>query len=236
MAVNCPQCGNAMDVLNATQARCAKHGPYTILFQRSATDDGLIPLAETSTPPRQTSAAPPALPYAQQYNSYAQQYTPYGQPMQPQAMGACQNHQQVAAVQRCTRCSARICSVCDFSFPGDIHLCPRCVTSASGALSPGRKAMMIGSYVMAAAGTFFFALLVVGGAMGMFAGMGGLAIGIIFIMLLACVVAGFGMGVGTIDRQLNNTVALWIAACWNGLLVLALILTTIVGLMMKGKR
>jgi hypothetical protein len=235
MAVNCPQCGNAMSELNATQAQCAKLGPYTILFKRSAEDDGLIPLAESSAPPPRASAAPTTLPYAQQY-SYAQQFTPYGQPMQTQPMGPCQNHQQVAAVQRCTRCSARVCSVCDFSFPGDIHLCPRCVTSASGALSPGRKGMMIASYAMAGAGTFFFALLVVGGATGMFAGMGMLAIGIIFIMLVGCIVSGLGMGIGTLDRQQNNTVALWIAACWNGLLALALLLTTVVGLMMKGHR
>ena len=236
MPINCPQCGSAMSAIDATQARCARHGAYTILFQRAAAaDDGLIPLAEPAAPPSQ-SAGPATLPYAQQYSSYAQQYTPYGQPRQQVAMGPCQNHQQVAAVQRCTRCSARVCSVCDFSFPGDIHLCPRCVTSASGALSPGRKGMMIASYCMAGAATFLFALLVVRGAMGMFAGMGAMAIGILFILLLACVVSGLGLGVGTIDRKLNNTVALWIAACWNGLLFLALVLTTIVGLMMRGNR
>ncbi len=226
-----------MSEIDATQASCARHGAYTILFKRTATDDGLIPLAEPASTSPRPAAGPPPLPYAQQYSPYAQQFTPYGQPMQPQAMGPCQNHQQVAAVQRCTRCSARVCSVCDFSFPGDIHLCPRCVTSASGALSPGRKGMMIASYAMAAAGTFFFALMVIGGAMGMFGGPGsGLIIGIIFIVLVGCIVSGVGMGIGTIDRQLNNPVSLWIAASWNGLLFLALVLTTIVGLMMKGGR
>jgi hypothetical protein len=212
-----------MSEIDATQARCAKHGPYTILFKRTAEDDGIIPLAQSTMPPPVPRAAPVA---------YAQQYVPYAQavPARPQ-LGPCQNHPQVAAVQRCTRCSARVCSVCDFSFPGDIHLCPRCVTSAAGGLSPGRKGMMIAAYCAAAAATLLLALVIFGAASGAFGEASEVVTIVIFVLLLACIVTGLGLGVGTIDRQLNNPISLWIAAAWNGLLFV--VLMVIVGLMMK---
>jgi len=222
--VNCPQCGSAMSEIDATRAHCAKHGPYTILFKRSAVDDGTIPLAQSTMPP-----PPPGATAA-----YAQQYVPYAQAAQPQQpLGPCQNHQQVGAVQRCTRCSARVCSVCDFSFPGDIHLCPRCVTSAAGGLSPGRRGMMIAAYVAAAAATIMLAIFIFGAASGAFGGASEAGMIIIFVLLIACIVAGLGLGVGTIDRQLNNPISLWIAAAWNGLLALGLLLMLVVGLMMR---
>jgi len=40
-------------------------------------------------------------------------------------------------------------------------------------------------------------------------------------------------GFGTIDRQLNNPISLWIAAIWNGVLALGFVLMMIVGLMMR---
>jgi hypothetical protein len=40
-----------MSELDASQARCARHGDYTILFKRAQVDDGLIPLATTTLPP-----------------------------------------------------------------------------------------------------------------------------------------------------------------------------------------
>ena len=96
--------------------------------------------------------------------------------------------------------------------------------------------MMIASFIMAGAATLILALILVGGAMGTFAGPGsGVIIVVLFVAMLGCVVSGFGMGVGSIDRQLNNPVLLWIAASWNGLLFLGLALITIVGLMMKNK-
>jgi hypothetical protein len=215
-----------MSEIDATQARCAKHGPYTILFKRSAADDGLIPLAHSSMPPPPPRAT--TLPYAQQYTPYAQAV-----PMAQAALGPCQNHQQVAAVQCCTRCAARVCSVCDFTFPGDIHLCPRCVTSAAGGLSPGRRGMMIAAYAAAAAATIMLAIFIFGAASGAFGPANEVAMIVIFVLLIACIVSGLGLGVGTIDRQLNNPISLWIAAAWNGLLALGLLLMMVVGLMMK---
>ncbi len=220
MAVNCPQCGSAMSELDATQARCARHGAYTILFKRAA-EDGLIPLAESSLPPASTDAAA----------SYARQYIPYAQTAAPPAaMGPCQNHQQVAAVQRCSKCSARICQTCDFVFPGDLHLCPRCVTSGSG-MSGGRRNLMIASFVMAGIATLTLALLIMGFAtQSLGPGNQGL-LGIIMLMVISFSVAGMGMGIGTINRNLSNPVGLWIASIWNALLAGAMILLIVIGIM-----
>src|SRR5438445_430413 len=91
MPVNCPQCGSPMSEASASSARCARHGAYTILFKRSAVDDGTIPLAQSALPP--PPAGPSTLPYAQA------SYMPYAQVAVPQAaLGPCQNHRQVAAL------------------------------------------------------------------------------------------------------------------------------------------
>ena len=210
-----------MSEVDATQASCAKHGAYTILFKRSAEDDGLIPLAQSTMPPPVPRQAPIA---------YAQQYVPYAQAIPAQPLGPCQNHQQVAAVQRCIRCSARVCSVCDFTFPGDIHLCPRCVTSSAGSISPGRRGMMIGAYSTAGAATLLIVLFIVASASGAFGPAGEIIGMLLFFLLVGCVIAGLGLGLGVIDRQLNNPVSVWIAAAWNGVLALGMLLLTIFGL------
>jgi len=215
-----------MAELNATQAQCAKHGPYTILFKRSAVDDGIIPLAGSASQP--AMRPPGTLPYAQPYAAY-----PYAVPVAQAALGPCQNHPQVAAVQRCMRCSARICGVCDFAFPGEIHLCPRCVTATAGSLSPGRKGMMIGAYIAAATATLTFAAFIFAAASGAFGGASEVVAIVVFVFLIACIATGLGLGFGTIDRQLNNPISLWIAAIWNGVLALGFVLMMIVGLMMR---
>ena len=227
MPVNCPQCGQPMSEIDATAAQCAKHGPYTILFKRSAVDDGLIPLAQTAPPVPQ--AGPSTLPYARG------QYSPHAQPALPAlpALGPCQNHQQVPAAHRCTRCAARMCNVCDFAFPGEIHLCPRCITSAAGGLSGGRRGMMIAAYAAAGLSTFLIVVFMVAAASGGLTGFNEFLAGIILFFLLACIVTGLGLGVGAIDRQLNNPVSLWIAASWNGVLALGLLLLVVVALIMR---
>ena len=228
MPVNCPQCGSPMSEASASSARCARHGAYTILFKRSAVDDGTIPLAQSALPP--PPAGPSTLPYAQA------SYMPYAQVAVPQAaLGPCQNHRQVAAVQRCTKCSARVCGVCDFSFPGDIHLCPRCVTSASGGISSGRRGMLIASFALAGAATFLLIVMILGFAGHFISRESAMLAGIIIISVAVCSVIGTGLGFGTINRQLANPISLWIAALWNGLLAGAMILLLLIGIIKGGK-
>jgi len=213
-----------MTELSATQAQCARHGPYQILFQRSAADDGLIPLAQSTTPqPPKSNTL-----------SYARQYMPYAQAATPPAIGPCQNHQQVPAAHRCYRCSARICSVCDFTFPGEVHLCPRCVTSGGG-LSPGRHGMMVAAYTMAAVATFIIIAIIVAAATRSISGGGIIIMGLISLLLVPTIIIGLGLGVGALDRNFSNPVSLWIAASWNGLLGLILILLVLIRLIMGGR-
>ena len=215
-----------MSELDATQARCAKHGPYTILFKRSADDDSIIPLAQSTMPPPVPRSASLA---------NAQQYVPYAQAVPALQLGPCQNHQQVGAVQRCTRCSARICSVCDFSFPGDVHLCPRCVTSASAGISSGRRGMLIGAFALAGVATLLLIVMILSFVSHFLDAASATLAGIILISVAVCSVIGAGLGFGSIDRQLSNPISLWIAALWNALLASAMILLLVVGIIKGGE-
>jgi hypothetical protein len=224
MAVNCPQCGSAMAEVNATSARCARHGAYEILYKRTEVDD-TYDLTPDSTPPPQAAS-----PYVPQYAAPYGQQIPYAQ---VRNLGPCQNHQQVAATHYCSRCSARICSVCDFSFPGNIHFCPRCITLTSGGLSPGRKGMMIAAYIMAAVATLLFAGLITAGATGGIENM--IVVIVLFFSIVVCIVVGAGLGIGPLDRKLGNPISLWLAAGWNIVLAAGLILAMIVVLMRQGE-
>lgn len=225
MPVNCPQCGNPMNQLSATQAQCPRHGPYQILFQRSGGDDGTIPLA------RPTTLSPPA---SNTLNYSAQQYIPYAQPTAPrQMLGPCQNHPQVAATQYCVKCNAPICPVCDFTFPNEIHLCPRCVTSGGG-VSPGRHGMMVAAYAMAGVSTVIIIAIIIAAASHALGGGSVVILGLTSLLLFATIIIGAGLGIGALDRNLSNPISLWIAASWNGLLGLILILLIVLRLIMGG--
>jgi hypothetical protein len=66
-------------------------------------------------------------------------------------------------------------------------------------------------------------------------GAGGvILLGIISILLVALIIIGLGLGIGALDKQLSNPISLWIAASWNGLLGLILILLVIIRLITGG--
>jgi hypothetical protein len=235
MPINCPQCGTAMAEVNPAEARCARHGIYSILFKRdTADDDGLIPLAQSaSAPAAQPRAVLPApgqqhIPYA----SPAAQFTPYGAPAGRAPVGPCQNHPQSQAIVRCSRCTAPMCPTCDFVFPGNLHLCPRCVT-LKPELSGSRKSMVIAAFILAGVATFA-AILVFSGAM---TGASILLVGL-FIqwVMLDTSIIGMGLAFGAIDRKLGTPVSVWIAAFWNLIIVAIGVLLFIIGIMAGGGR
>ena len=148
----------------------------------------------------------------------------------------CPQHPNVAAVQVCQICGTPMCATCDFLLPGNMHVCPTCATKPHTSLSPKRKRMLIGSFALAGWCTLVMAAL-----------MGGLfrsmaeskadeeAFGLLltFILLIPSIV-GTALGVGSMDRRLSNTFAMWIATIWNGIILGGFILLMIVGMMMKG--
>ena len=222
-----------MAEVNPSEARCARHGSYSILFKRDAADDGLIPLAEPAGPPasappvaQRTGYLPPpgqAIPYA------APAYSPYSA---PPLTGPCQNHPQVRAVVRCSRCSAQICQTCDFNFPGNLHLCPRCIT-LKPELTGSRKGMVTAAFILGGVATLA-AILVFSGAM---AGAPVLLVGV-FIqwVMLDTSVIGMGLSFGAVDRRLGTPAHVWVAAFWNLIIVVIGLLLFLIGILNGGGR
>jgi hypothetical protein len=57
---------------------------------------------------------------------------------------------------------------------------------------------------------------------------------ILAFVMIGCVVVGTGLGFGAIDRKLSNPVSLWIAALWNGIMTLALVVMMVIGILTRG--
>lgn len=147
----------------------------------------------------------------------------------------CRQHPNVAAVQICKACGAPMCATCDFLLPGNLHLCPHCATSQRTGLSPKRKAYLIGSFALGVWCTVVMAALLAGAFKGMVKhkedqeafGM------LLMLLLLAPSIIGVALGVSAMDRRLPNSIAMWIATIWNGMILVGFLLLTIVGLFMK---
>jgi len=126
-----------------------------------------------------------------------------------------------------------MCDTCKFELPGGIQICPSCATTPRTTLSPKRKKMLIGSYALAAWCTLVMGALFAG----VFQAMGKdkaaeQALGILLMfILLGPAIVGVALGVGVMDRRLPNTMAMWIATVWNGLILGGFILLMIVGIL-----
>ena len=125
-----------------------------------------------------------------------------------------------------------MCTTCDFTFPGDVHLCPVCAAAPRGNLSQRRKKLVIFSFVLAIWATAGMTCLLCG----VFAGMARTKadqslLGIVLMLfVLAPAVAGLTLAVTAKERRLSNPPSIWIATAWNGILVGCFILLTIYGL------
>jgi hypothetical protein len=214
-----------MAEVDLTTATCARHGNYTVLFKRPTIGEDVIPLAETSVPP-----SPPGAAYQQQVSYAAPAYSPpYSA---SRNVGPCQNHPQMQALHYCSHCSARICAVCDFTFPGNIHFCPRCIMNASG-MSPTRKNLMIAAYCLAGSGTLLMGLSIAAQAGGNVDQAVAITFHIIEFIVAGCLVVGAGLAFGAINRSQANPVSLWMAALWNGALAGLFVVLRIVSFFMN---
>jgi hypothetical protein len=148
----------------------------------------------------------------------------------------CVQHLHIQATAQCKTCGAFICDTCKFELPGGVCLCPSCATSPRTALSPKRKKMLIGSYALAVWCTLLTVAMFAGIFQGMLQDKGGeQAVGVLLmLLLLGPSIVGVSLGVGVMDRRLHNTMAMWIATVWNGLILGLFVLLMIIGIM-KGK-
>lgn len=147
----------------------------------------------------------------------------------------CKQHPDVPAVHLCQTCREPMCATCDFLLPGNYHVCPTCATKPQTRLSEKRKKLLIGSYALAVWCTLLMAVMRSGmlrhmaankqdaQALDQIAGM----------LLFAPSIIGLGLGVSSMDRRLPNTIAMWIATIWNGLIVGGLLLLIIIGLTVR---
>lgn len=153
-------------------------------------------------------------------------------PTQPLPDGVmCKTHPAVQAVRRCGVCSAAMCQTCDFELPGYFHLCPTCATTPQKGLSKTRKMRLGISYALAVWSTIGIAVLLSGALAGSVTTKSeeealGIVIG---LLVFAPSIVGTALAVSVFDRRLVNPPAIWVAAIWNGAVLAALILISIIG-------
>lgn len=236
MELLCPVCMGTLVSRDGRTARCTVHGgEFTILFLREplkvmeSPAENLPVISPVPTAPEATvdgaaADGTPALPPA----------VPVVPPAVPERYPGmrCVQHPALAATRQCQMCGAYMCDTCDFAFPDGVHLCPACATRPQTALGPKRRRALIWSYVCAGGGSVFFVSFLatfalhpvhtqaeqqgVGTAMMLF--------------VLGPAIGGLGCGLGAIDRRHRNPVSLWIATCWNGVIIAVFLLLTIIGL------
>jgi hypothetical protein len=145
----------------------------------------------------------------------------------------CQQHPESAAVNRCKVCGNGVCATCDFTFAGNVHVCPTCVDAQSSAgISPERKRKMMWSLGLALWSTLLLAVMftpllyrfedaqvneLLAGALG-------------FGVLIPSIV-GTAMGFSAYDRRLRNPWGVRAAVWWNSVLLAFYILLCIIGTM-----
>jgi hypothetical protein len=143
----------------------------------------------------------------------------------------CATHRTMPAVHYCGVCRTPICATCDFSFPPNVHLCPKCATTPNTTLSSTRKTVLIWSFVLAVWGTLAVAVLMSGvlaRTVHSKEDLNSLGIAIGFTVFVPAIV-GLALSVSGLDRRLSNPPAIWAAVIWNGLIGAILLLLTILG-------
>jgi hypothetical protein len=248
----CPECMGTLQFVSAETARCPLDGrEYRILFSRIPLV--AAPVAPSIAPAKLTEEAKCAFHPGQEAFylcrscgvplcvtcSFPQGDDTHLCPtcvLKPQPVAAtppikgimCVQHPTVAAVQLCNVCGAGVCATCDFAQPGEIHVCPRCMTASRDELAPKRKKLMIWSYVLAIWCTFGMAVLFSGAV----AGEQSLAALVGYAIFIPSLI-GTALGFSAVDRRLVNPISLWIAAIWNGLLLVIYLVLIFIGLSMR---
>lgn len=146
----------------------------------------------------------------------------------------CSRHPEVAAVVRCLACSKPVCDTCDFLLPGQVHLCPDCVSRTDHRLSSKRKLMLGWSLGLATFATLGIVLLLGGAMLGLADRPGGEEIiGVLFsLVTFFPSLIGTALAFSTRDRRLSNPGLIWVAIVWNSVLLALFLLLSVIGTFM----
>jgi hypothetical protein len=261
----CPECLAPLESADGQTARCTTHGgEYQILFARQPfaapamaamppviLGEGAVCVQHPSVPALLTCdnceapmCATCDFPQATGLHlcpncATAQAYAPPVMTTAAQAIPEgvhCPQHPNSRAVAKCKVCGGFMCNTCTFDLPGGIKLCPTCAT-ATPKIRPKRKKLLIASYVLAVWCTIMMA--------GLFGGMfRGFAndeesrklFGLVLMLLLPLPsLVGVALAVSSMERRVPNTIAMWIATAWNGIILAGFVLLIIVGIAKGGE-
>ncbi len=216
MELLCPECMGPLRIVDAETARCTVHsGQYRVLFAHPAhaAAPAFQDTGQAVAPGTEPDAPTPTL-------------------EQPPLAGVmCGQHPQVVASHRCKVCGTSVCATCDFTFAGDVHLCPKCAAAPRQVLTPRRRKLLVGAYALAGWCTL--------GMVAMFSGVFAdkfhteaeqELLGVVLsLVVFVPAMVGTGLGVGAFDRRLGNPLAVWVAGIWNGIILGLFVLLCIIG-------
>jgi hypothetical protein len=143
----------------------------------------------------------------------------------------CVQHPTVNATEQCRSCGAFMCGTCDFQLPGGLHVCPACAAAPNTTLSRRRKGLLIGAYALAVWSTLGMAVVLSGALAGILQTKEGeQLLGVAFsLFVLFPSIIGLARGFSAMDKRLTNGPAIWIAIVWNGIILAAFILLSVIG-------
>ncbi len=146
----------------------------------------------------------------------------------------CAQHPEVDAVNRCRVCASGVCATCDFTFAGNVHVCPRCVEQqATAGLSPGRRTKMLWALGLAGYGAVLMSLLLTGTLHRMLHSNGtNEAVNTLLgFAILIPAITGTSLAFSSYDRRLSNPLGVKAAVWANSILLAIYMFLTVLGAM-----
>lgn len=134
----------------------------------------------------------------------------------------CAIHPAAESVGRCDMCKKTMCEVCDFAFPGHIHVCPVCVSAPPPGIAPRRTFLAITGIALSVIGMAVWGALVTGA----FGQLNPMVTG---YMILLPIMGAFACSLSAIDRRLGNNALLWISAAISSLVTAVVLVTSLIG-------
>lgn len=146
--------------------------------------------------------------------------------------GFCVQHPEIAAIRYCDSCHAKMCPLCNFTFPGRLHVCPVCVANPITTVSTKRTVLAIFGLV-----AFGFSVIFLGAIMSGLMQPNEESAGIIFTALIFFpATIAVMLSYATIDRNRGNNALLWTSSILASLQIIIVFILIVYGniKLMKG--